>query len=310
VIFCRFSLATILLALSLVPATAQFSIAPGSKTPLVGKDTLCFAYEFAAGDTCVFLTEAVDSVIFPGSPTVLKERQEETIVVCDSVVSDTVFFLTMWLSAAHEAQRTTGSTDTTMRTSFPWVNRRTHLVITRSGKRLRVYTEQPTRAATTPGGIFRPLLLPPLGGDCARQYQSWQHIDTVMFAENAVPEPIAFTNALYRVLDFVDSALIRYRQIQYTQTSIGSYDLQQGGVDVNLHAVINSYGKMTFDPVRLLPVHHAATSEQKITIKRIGQQDTGGRHLLLMHTRLVELRSLLSRRTLKRLPNTTVRGPR
>jgi hypothetical protein len=290
--------------------SAQFTVQPGSTTPVIGKDTLCFAYRFIAGDTAFFLTEAIDSVIFPGKPTLLKTRTEENIFVCDSVVDDTVFYLRTWLRAAHERQTTPGSGDTVDRVTFPWVNRVTFITMTQQGKRLTVVSALPNRAATSPGGVFRPLELPPLGGDCARQYQSWQHLDTVVYTENAIPDGIAFTNALFRVLDFVDSNMIRYRQIQYTQSSIASYEPQQAGIGFTIRAVINSYGKMTFDPGRLLPIHHAATSEQKLTIKREGHKDEEGKHLLLQHTRLVELRSSDATRRMQRLPDAVVRRPR
>lgn len=302
--------AVALIAFCLTPARAQFSVQPGSKTPVIGKDTLCFAYHLEAGDSLYFITEAIDSVIFPGASTLLKTRIEENVIVCDSVRHDTIYYVRTWLRAAHELQTVPGTGDTVDRTSFPWVGRETYITMTRQGKRLAIASARPNVAGTAPGGIFRPLALPPLGGDCARQYQSWQHLDTVVYTENAVPEGIAFTNALYRVLDFVDSNMVRYRQIQYTQSSIASYEPQQAGLDFTLRAVINSYGKMTFDPLRLLPIHHAATSEQKVTIKREGNKDTEGRHLLLQHTQLVEVRSADPLRRLQRTADAVVRRPR
>jgi hypothetical protein len=293
------------------PLLSQLSVQPGSTTPVVGKDTLCFSYHFVPGDTAYFLSEAIDSVIFPGKQILLKARTEETVFVCDSVTNDTIYHLRTWLRAAHEVQTTAGTTDTVERLIFPWIGRVTHLAVTRLGKRLRVTSDKPTVAATSPGGIFRPLTLPPLGDDCARQYQSWQYADTVFYTENAVPEAIAFTTSLYRALDFADSNMIRFRQLQYAMTSVGSYQPQQvAGLNFSVECVMNSYGKMTFHPGLMLPIHHAATSEQKLKMKRSGQQDESGKHLILMHTRLVELRSSDATRTMKRLPEALVRRPR
>lgn len=41
---------------------AQFRIAPGGTPRPLGKDTICFRYDFRAGDTLVYDTQAFDSI--------------------------------------------------------------------------------------------------------------------------------------------------------------------------------------------------------------------------------------------------------
>jgi hypothetical protein len=284
-----FGLVLVLLLVS--QAHAQITIAQGYNPPKLGKDTLCFKYRFVPGDSLVYFTEAIDSVVFPGDPHVVKRRREVVAVICDSAEADSVFYLRFRFLAADERQASSNG-DTTARETFPWIQRWTSVTMDANGRRRKVTADNDRRAAVTPGGVFRTLLFPSFGAQrCGRQNESWLAMDTTLYAENSVPEPAVAHTSLFRVLDYADTIGRRFAQIQYTQTSLGRVDMRPLGTKMIVDGTINAYGKCSFDTTTWVPFHHASTSEQKVTIRREGQPDKEGKYSTLMHTKLVLLAS-------------------
>lgn len=272
-------------------STAQIYPQRGFKTEPLGKDTLCFRYRFVAGDTLVYYSEAHDSIMMKGAPILLKNRRQNIMITCDSVTGDEHYNLTIVLTSSEERQREGGNDAVARRTTSPWIGRKAHIVIDSLGNRIGMSVDDEKRAAFTPGGAFQPLILPVLNGSCGRQNQSWIAQDTILLVENGVPEPVYGFMTLWRVIDALDTLDRHFRQIQYSQSGIGSATLASGDVNVRLEGVVAAYGKLTLDSALLVPYHLFATSENKLKIMTVGSAEQEGRHLTAVNYHLVELRS-------------------
>jgi len=287
--------ATLLVLVAVIGAaltsTAQIYPQRGFKTEPLGKDTLCFRYRFVAGDTLVYYSEAHDSIMMKGAPILLKNRRQSITITCDSVTADEHYNLTIVLTSSEERQREGSNDAVARRTTSPWIGRKAHIVIDSLGNRIGMSVDDEKRAALTPGGAFQPLILPVLNESCGRQNQSWIAQDTILLVENGVPEPVYGFMTLWRVIDALDTLDRHFRQIQYSQSGIGSATLASGDVNVRLEGVVAAYGKLTLDSALLVPYHLFATSENKLKIMTVGASEQEGRHLTAVNYHLVELRS-------------------
>lgn len=273
----------------LTPAWSQIQVQRGFQLPILGKDTSCFRYQFLAGDTLIYTVESADSVSMLGDPILLKVRNEVVSVICDSVSPGPLFHLRITLRTYIENQRT--ASDSVIRQTSPWLLRHAFVTMDPHGNRRSVRVDDDRRAAITPGGAFQPLLLPTFQDSCGVQQQSWLVQDTTLLVENGVPEPVFVHSTLWRVLGRVDTLGRALEQIEYTQTALGSVRVQASDVNVDMQAVIASYGKMTLDAELQVPFHLFATSEDKVDVTTPGGGVRKGKHHLSMHAQLREVRS-------------------
>lgn len=251
------------LALS-IPATAQVQISPNYQPAPLGKDTLCFAYVFETGDTLVYDVDARDSIWVEGQGYILKLRRSRVTVICDSTSRGT-YWLRQILTSSVERQN---STDTTSeRQTHPWVGRTMQMVMDSLGKRTYAAISSPDVIGMHPGGPFSPILFPSMGESCGRQNQSWMTEDTLVLVENGVPPPVAISTSLWRVLDKVDTLGRKFRQLQYSSSARGSHKIEESGMSMFTSAVINGYGKLSFDDALGVPYHVFATAENKLDIE-------------------------------------------
>ena len=123
------------------------------------------------------------------------------------------------------------------------------------------------------------------------QNQSWIVEDTTLLVENGVPEPVFAHTTLWRVIDTVDTLGRSFRQIQYTQTALGRVQITSPRINVDMQAVIASFGKLTIDSELLVPYHLFATSEDRLEITTPNGEVKEGKHQVSMHYRLREIRS-------------------
>lgn len=274
-------------------ATSQIQLQQGFSTKPLGKDTLCYSYRWVAGDTAFFAVETNDSITLEGQPILIKHREEVTRIVCDSVTSLGHYVVTMTLVSMKEWQST--GTDSAIRTTSPWIGRAITITMDSLGKRYGVrYSD--SRPAVAPGGPFAPSLLPNLASTCGRQNESWEHNDTAILVENAIPYPVLLHSTLWRVLDRLDTVGQHLRQIQYTMTGRGRVDVQGDGMSMIMSTITNGYGKLTFDSVVRLPFHSFTTMEHKITLELPNGVTREGKHLSARHVRLTGLVSSDTRR--------------
>jgi hypothetical protein len=275
-------------------AHAQFRIAPGGTPRPLGKDTICFRYDFRAGDTLVYDMQGFDSIAVDKSigESFRKQRVERIRLVCDSVSRDGVMYLTRQLLAMREENyRLSPPYDTTRRAAHPWTSRIHRFAIDTLGHRRWVSMHDERLGGVSPGGIFHPQLVPIIDSSCGRQNQTWLSIDTVMLVENASPSPVLVQQNYWRVVNQFDTLGRSVKRLQYTQSGIGAYEVAGSDVDSRVTSVLASFGVCTFDRTLNVILHQYVTSEIKFTAITAGREATGKHYVTLQYS----LRSLRAR---------------
>lgn len=291
----RLLLRTLLLLLAALPLSAQIYPQSGYQPAPIGKDTLCFHYRFKVGDTLFYTVHALDSVKGASKPVLQKDRTERVMLFCDSVDARRgIYRLRQRLLSAKSVE--TSDTTKTTRTSSPWVGRTSTLFIDTLGRRLHATVDDTSRIALNTGGPLQPWLIVDLGQSCGRQNESWLREDSTLIPENGAPEPAYRYQSLFRVLDKTDTLGRSFDQIQYAQSGVGVFDVDVNGMSMHYMGTVNSYGKLTMDRALHVPYHLFATAEivYTITVGSGGKEE--GKHLILMHYSLDELRSKDPRR--------------
>ena len=273
---------------------AQFRIAPGGTPRPLGKDTICFRYDFRAGDTLVYDMQAFDSIAVDKaiSESFRKQRVERIRVICDSVSSTGLMYLSRQLLAAREENyRLASPYDTTRRASHPWTSRVHRIAIDSLGHRRTVSMHDERNGGVSPGGLFHPQLFPILDTSCGRQNQTWLAVDTVILVENASPSPVLVQQNYWRVVDVLDTLGRAVKRIQFTQSGTGAYEVSGTDVGGRVTSILASFGVCTFDQALNMLLHHYVTSEIKFTMLTGGREVTGKHFVTAQYT----LRSLRSR---------------
>lgn len=268
-------------------AMAQIRVVEGGPHLVLGKDTLCFRYEFMRGDTLEYLIESRDSIDIDQRSILLKVRNERLRIVCDSVV-DGKFFLTLNTLRATEYQ-TTGA-DTVFRPGHPWVGITTHLVLDKLGRRHGA-SSSASEALLCPGGAFQPLRLPILDSSCARQNQSWVAHDTVLYVENGVPYPQVDQLVLWRVGDYLDTLGRSTQTIVYSLSSKGLMDMTASQLGLQTSAAIAEVGRMVFDRTLNLPLVTTTQQDNRFSVFSNARPTLAGKHLMVVTMVLDQLRS-------------------
>lgn len=288
----------IIVVLSATALPAQFQIAPGGTPRPLGKDTICFRYDFRAGDTLTYEMQAFDSVAFDkgASEAFRKQRVERIRIICDSVGSTGLMYLSRQLLAAREENyQLTAPYDTTRRATHPWTSRIHRVAIDSLGHRKRVSMHDEQRGGVAPGGLFHPQLFPIIDTSCGRQNQTWLAVDTVLLVENASPSPALVQQNYWRVVDVLDTLGRGVKRIQFTQSGTGAYEVSSSDVSSRVTSVLASYGVCTFDQQLNVLLHQYVTSEIKFTMQSAGQERTG-KHFVSAQYSLRSIRSRDARR--------------
>lgn len=288
-------LCTLLLLLAALPLSAQVYPQSGYQPAPLGKDKICFRYQFNLGDTLYYTVHVLDSVKGAAKPVLQKDRTERLMLYCDSVDKRRGIYRLRQRLLSSKSIETSDTTKTT-RSSSPWIGRTSTLYIDTLGRRLFASIDDTTRIALNTGGPLQPWLVVDIGQSCGRQNESWLREDSTLLPENGAPEPAYRYQSLFRVLDNVDTLGRHFNQLQYAQSGIGAFDVDVNGTSMHYMGTVNSYGKLTMDRALRVPYHLFATTEivYTITVGNGGKEE--GKHLILMHFSLDELRSKDPRR--------------
>lgn len=280
----------VVLALCLtLPAqsAAQIRVMPGGKKIVLGKDTLCFRYRFAAGDTLLYSIESKDSIDIDTRGILAKVRSERLKIICDSALHGT-YHLRLITTRASEYQAT--ETDTVFRPGHPWVGREVRLVIDSLGHRLAVSSSSDL-AMLSPGGAYQPLRLPILDSSCGRQNQSWLSEDTVRYVENAVPYPVVNQQVLWRVGDKLDTLGRKGQWIIYSLTGFGMMDMSASQLAMQSTSAIAESGRIVYDNQLGVPLVATIQHDNRFTMLTTSGSKTTGKHLMVVVMELDEIYS-------------------
>jgi hypothetical protein len=268
---------------------AQMRIMPGGKKIVLGKDTLCFRYHFAVGDTLVYSLESRDSIDIERRGILAKSRSEKFQIVCDSALGGR-YTLSMTTLRASEYQANTQ--DTVFRPGHPWVGRVVTMVIDSLGHRIDQRSGS-SLAAMCPGGAFQPLRLPILDSSCGRQNQSWLSEDTVSYSENAVPFPVMNQQVLWRVGDYLDTLGRATKWIMYSLTGFGFVDMTASQLAMQTTSKVAESGRIVFDRSLQVPLIATIQQDNRFTVESASgsRPKTSGKHLMVVTMELDRLSS-------------------
>lgn len=289
-----------MLVLATLPLLAQVYPQKGYQPLPLGKDTICFRYRFAVGDTLFYHVTSLDSVKSSRATPLVKDRSERLMVWCDSVDKGRSIYRLHQRLISVKSVEWTSDTNRTTRTTSPWVGRTATLVIDSLGRRLAAFVDDSGHIALGPGGALQPWVIVDLGQSCGRVNESWLRNDSTLIPENGAPEPAYRYSSLFRVLGTIDTLGKKFDQVQYAQTGIGSLEVEATGARMEYVGTLNSYGKLSVDRTWHVLYHLFATAEIKYTITVGNGQKDEGKHLILMNYALDEIRSRDPRRRFKR----------
>jgi hypothetical protein len=268
---------------------AQMRVMPGGRKIVLGKDTLCFQYRFAAGDTLLYSIESRDSVIIEQRGALAKTRSEKLRIVCDSTASGR-YYLRLATLRASEYQA--NEMDTVFRPGHPWVGREVFIVIDSLGHRFEQRHASPL-AGMCPGGAFQPLRLPVIDTSCGRQNDSWLSQDTLLAIENGLPAPIIGQTVLWRVGDMLDTIGRKAQWIMYSLTGFGVVDMSSSEIAMANTASIAEAGRIVFDKQLMVPLVATIQQDNRFTVESFAgsRQKTTGKHLMMVTMELDRLAS-------------------
>lgn len=257
------------------------------------KDSVCFRYNFHKGDSLVYRVISHDSISMPARETILRDRKETIAIICDSISSDGLFYLSQVLLNV-EIKESGKDVTEQIRLETPWVGRRIWIAIDSAGVRKSYGAADTVNAANSPGGAFQPYLLFALQETCHERKSSWIVERTTDIPENSIPVPMLKYTSIFRILPDIDTLGAHCTVGQYTLTGQGaSHVVMPSGQRTRIKSVIAQFGKFQWSEKMNIPVHFYATMENKFTIYLDDTKDDKitGKHYINTYYTLVTVNS-------------------
>ncbi len=233
-------------------------------TPVI-KDTVCILYKFYKGDELTYRVTSRDSIVFGMDEPILRERVEKLRVYCDSVSSGGLFHLRLTL-IDYSSTESSGEEKDITRTSSPWLNRNTYLVIDSVGNRIKVMPDNYHLAAISPGGAFAPYLFFAFEQNCKAINESWFVSGKDSLYENSVPAGEISHSNLLRLENNLDTLGYFCSQFRFVRTASGNFLMQGNEGTILNESVMNSGGVMMIAKREKVPVHLFQRNEEKLRV--------------------------------------------
>ncbi|MBM2816992.1 MAG: hypothetical protein HW421_3754 [Ignavibacteria bacterium] len=242
-------------------------------------DTLCFKYNFKQGDTLDYIGISFDSLQIDFGDNIKKHRIERIIIACDSVLPNGHFLLSHSLIEIL-AKETQGDKKPIKREESQWLDRVVKIELDSLGRRYRIFLDDSTEGAVSPGGAFGPFILIEYGEACRLLNESWIVKSDLGLAENGIPIPLVTQTSFFRAKERKDTLGYKCNSGEYIFTGQGSFKAITGKDTMNLHSIMNGFGKFENHPKRGFPIHYFATIEQKLKINMSGDVEKPGKHFV------------------------------
>ncbi len=231
------------------------------------KDTVCYMYSFAPGDTLIYDVKSIDSISVDYEPPLIKERYEQIQIVCDSVSDNGVFHLSQTLIEFHSLEADLRKEkETAKRDDHPWIGKTAHISIDSFGNRVSVLPIDNGTILQSPGSGFQPYLLFPFNESCKSVGESWlvETIDELV--ENSNPPSLLRSSSLFRARKPNDTLGYNCNVFEYVKTGQGTIETVNNGNQIKVSSVINSFGVFHISDDLNIPVHYFVTIEQKLKL--------------------------------------------
>ena len=253
------------------------------------QDSVMYSLNFAKHDSLYYRVVSFDSISIQGQPTLLKERAELYLIVCDSVGSNGHFYISQQL-ASFASKESSGEIRDRVRTETSWIGRKVWFEIDSVGNRYRYGAEDSLNADVSPGGAFQPNLFFPFKESKKKVGDSWIVESLDDLPENCIPAPLRKQTSIFRSLPSLDTLEVSCDQLQYTLTAQGSVQLRYtDGQMLRSNAIIAQFGKMEINLNYRVPHHLFATAEVKLTLKMPDGKELKGIHHVTSNYFLIEI---------------------
>lgn len=254
-------------------------VAKGQEENYTFKDTTlyCFKYRFNLYDTLIYFAHSYDSIVIDYGKPLLKVRNEIYRVVCENITPKRTYILKYKLIefSGRDVQ------DTTIidYSESDWLGREVKIEIDSLGNRLNFWVDDTLKSGRTPGGPFQPHLFFPFQDTCKKKGETWLVRSTDDLAENGIPIPRLRHTMLFKMLGEIDTLGEKVIRSEFIRTGQGFLKMQNPAGELNLIAIINSYGYIDISKEKLLPIHLFTTVEQKLSITSSDTESTGKHYI-------------------------------
>jgi hypothetical protein len=229
------------------------------------RDTLDLKYQFYKGDTLFYRIVVWDSIIVDYEQPLLKQRVDLIRITCDSTDHNGLMYLTQEMVES-KSKEAFGKDERSKRTSSPWINRKSIVVIDSTGKRHNQFYSDSSRIAINPGGLYFPHLLFDIGSTRKSINESWLVRSTDTLVENSYPPSLLQHTSLFRLAGTIDTLGYESAELTYIRTGQGSFKVETPETFISNRNVINSSGRLRLSRDYHIPIHLFVTIEQKISI--------------------------------------------
>ncbi len=245
-------------------------------------DTLSFRYKFVQGDSLFYSVFSRDSIIINYDLPLLRLREEQILITCDSINKSGNYCLTQKTTyyRAVESYKENQNVETT---ETDWLNVPVYIEIDSLGRRIHVSNADTLTARLSPGGVFKPILFITLldaNDNYKADSSTWMNENRDTLAENAMPMPIFKNNTLFRMLGKHDT--VEHSTIKFSFARVGqaAYELLTDDISLKTSAVINSGGELFLDTTLWVPLFFTHAMEQKLTFHYPNSKTQPGWHFI------------------------------
>ncbi len=238
-----------------------------------------YQYKFFKGDTLTYRVSSRDSIVIEFGKPLTKDRLEIIEITCDSVTKTNKFYLSLRL-VSYIADETFSDSEKIRRTTSPWLNRVSKIIIDSAGNRFSSTVNDSSIFAMSPGGAFQPYLILTIKDNYKLDHQSWivSTIDTL--AENGTPYPILKQSSLLRADSPTDTLTYSCNVFNYIRTATGKVLTITNDTNVLVESILNLGGTYYLSNKYWIPVTMTSTSEQRLTITTPEKDAMPGLHFI------------------------------
>lgn len=243
----------------------KYTVTPNA--PKVKINT-CAYYKFYPKDTLIYSIESKDSIIIRFGVPLHKTRNEELMVICDSIGANNHFYLQLQTIKFNTKEWTT-KYDAVNHNKNEWLNRKVFIEIDSVGKRYSIYNEDTTKIGLASGGAFQPYLFFNFEKACSDTGDPWVITDEYdNLVENGIPMPIIQNSLILKNLGYVDTLGFKTNRLRITKTGQGSIYFKQKNETIRFTNImaVGSYLLIGIGDAKV-PIFFHQEQDQKIHYK-------------------------------------------
>lgn len=262
----------------------------GTDSSQMELDSVLLRYQFKPGQEVRYRSLSYDSIMIFSRTNrlIVRERTEVVRYRCDSIVPDG-YAMTMTVMSYIATERA-DTLPAVIRDTHPWVGRYISVVISPTGKRLRLIpSATPQAYGTAPGAPFQPLLLPELGPEHSFVGETRGMRTDPLLLENVYPTLQCSNTSIRATEARVDTLGQQTVRIAFSDAGNVVYSITHpDNQKVTTQTAVNAAGHYYFAPKEGRVVGGSYVTFGNITFETSTGQRATGRHIIGMEYWLME----------------------